>query len=249
MTTNIGCYAFVDDSGDIGTRSTSKGHFILGGYFLLPSEAPSISLALADARSIIGLEADQPVHFRNYSHYKKVRLSECMAKAPLVSFVSVLCKRAGPEKRPWKHEHLYNWMIKLVLERASWYFKRQGVLGSVTFAHLKGFSVDKVHGYVEQLKGRSDHGIEWAHLHTPVRFGKMETDERLQAADTIASAAGDAFQGGELGVIETRYFRTLAPTLWREGGTLLSYGLKIHPALGVSPRCLSDDHSWVTQLP
>jgi hypothetical protein len=244
---NIGGYAFVDDAGDVGTRGTSKLHFALGGYFVNPQDESGVLAALQGARQEFGLPANKVLHFVSLSHERRVKLAQILAGAPLVAFAAVLCKKAGPHKRPWQPEKLYNWMIRLVLERASWHFRDVGCIGSVTFAHLKGHQIPNTHAYVRVLQGLQTN-IEWGHLHLPVRFGAPQTDERLQAADTISSAAGQAFQPGNLGICESRYLKELGPVLWRRQGNLLGYGVKLQPPLGAHPPCPTD-HSWLSRDP
>lgn len=176
-----------------------------------------------------------------------MRLAEILAVAPITGLTAVLCKKAGPEKRPWQPEHLYNWTLKLVLERASWFFRDMGVKGSITFAHLKGHQVDKTHAYVERLR-QAETSIVWDNIHLPVRFSSPQEDERLQAADTISSSVGQAFQEGNHHICEPRYLRALAPILWRRQGNLMSYGLKIHPPRTAEPICPTD-HGWLDQDP
>jgi hypothetical protein len=244
---NIGTYAFVDDAGDVGTRGTSKLHFALGGYFVHPELEHHVLNALQQARKEFGFQTDKVLHFADLSHERRVRLAQILAGAPLVAFTAVLCKKAGPDKRPWQPEKLYNWMIRIVLERASWYFRDVGRIGSITFAHVKGMKTDKTHDYVRRLQGIAT-SIEWSHLHIPVKFGAPQTDESLQAADTVSSAAGQAFQQSSLGICEPRYLKELGPILWRRQGTLLGYGLKLQPALDAQPPC-STDHTWLRHGP
>lgn len=242
---NIGCYAFIDDACDPGTKATASAHFALGGYLVLPPKQPAVAEALQTARKEFGFKPDHILHFHKLSHERKIRLAQIIAASPIEAFTAVLCKRAGSPKRPWAPDKLYNWMIKLVLERVSWYCRDLGVLGSVTFAHMKGQSVDKTHEYVKKL-GRLEGSIEWDHLHLPVRFDYPQVDERLQMADAISSSAGYAFQGVD-GICEPRYLKELAPVLWRRKGNLMSYGLKLHPAGNQLPLC-AEDHAWIQEL-
>jgi hypothetical protein len=238
-------HAYVDESGDIGTRAESQDHFVFGGYIVAPSREDDVRGVLVKARERAQLEPNQVIHFQKYGHDRRVRLAEAIAVAPITIFLAVLCKRAGPAKQEWRSEHLYNWMVRLVLERTSWHFKDNSTLGTVTLAHLKGFNVEKTHQYVKHLKGLGEATeIRWGSLHVPVRFSSPGADERLQVADIIASAGGAAFQGTNLGVTEQRYLMAFEPRLWRRFGKLSPYGLKIQPPLAKKPPC-TEDHTWV----
>lgn len=243
----ITAFAFVDDSGDIGTRSSSKqNHFSLGGFFSLPSDDHALADCLAQMRLDCGFGSKQELHFSNYVSKHRTTLATAVASAPIQAFSAVLCKRAGPEKRPWRSEHLYNWMIKLVLERASWYFQGAGLHGSITFAHLKGSRPKRAHDYVRLLQERTT-SIKWDSLHLPIRFSTPGVDERLQIADIITSATGQAFEGpGEGRPTDQTYWQILHPCLWRRYGKLKTYGLKVQPPVNVDPPCRQDSgHAWV----
>jgi hypothetical protein len=112
----IPAYAYVDDSGDVGTRLRSKRHFALGGYFMLPADGQSVAEALATTRAEFGMPPNQVLHFGNYAHERRVRLAQMVRDLPVTAFVVVLCKKSEAKPRPWTPDKLYNWTIRLALE-------------------------------------------------------------------------------------------------------------------------------------
>ena len=238
-------HAFMDESGDRGTRAASQGHFLFGGYVIDRDEEPQISAALAGVRREFGFPPGKHLHFSDLSHHRRLRLSQVIAGLPITALVVALCKRAGGPKAPIHADLLYNWMARLVMERLSWYLRDEArSVGSLTFAHTKGYKTGKMHDYTQALKDQSTQ-IDWSFIHTPIRFSNTQTDERLQVADVVASAAGYAFEP-QHGLTEDRYMRILAPRLWRRFGQLGSYGLKLLPAATGHPCPVS--HAWTATV-
>jgi Protein of unknown function (DUF3800) len=239
-------HGFMDESGDRGTRTTAQNHFLFGGYVIDKNDEPQIAAALAGIRQQYGLPPGHHLHFSNLSHHRRLRLAHVVSGLPIAAFAAVLCKRAGGAKGPIHADQLYNWMARLVMERCSWYLRDEvQSIGSLMFAHTKGCKTKKMHRYVQILKGQQTQ-IDWAWLHTPIRFSNTQTDERLQVADAIASAVGYAFEP-QHGFTEERYLRTLAPILLRRYGQLASYGLKIQPAFMSRQPC-GTSHAWTAAL-
>lgn len=248
---NISAYAFLDDSLDVGTKTAARDHFVMGGYIMTPEQEPLVANALMKLRLEFGLPADTVLHFAKYGHERRVRMAQVVGELPITALAVVLCKRAGTPKRPWGADKLYNWTIKLALERASTFFQKHDLYGSVTIEHMKGNDTRIVRDYVGRLQ-QIEEGkyIAWDALQLPIRFRTKETDYRLQVADTIASGAGAAFEGFAHSITEQRYFEQYQRLLWRHAGALHGYGLKIHPRLGKEePTCQQDEgHQWAAQL-
>ena len=240
----ISHFAFVDESGDRGTRKKSSQHLAFGAYVVRKTDEPQVRAALAQIRSEFGMQAGAHLHFKSLSHHKKVRAIEVLSATPITCFIVALCKRGGLPKGTITADQFYNWGVRLLLERLSWYM-RDTVGGtsnlSVTVAHTKGYTVSKMHTYVRTLKTIPTQ-VAWQHLNTPIRFNSTQVDERLQAADAIASAAGYALEPIHT-VVEPRYLLACRTLLWRRSGALTSYGFKMHPTGGCPTA-----HPWVTSL-
>jgi hypothetical protein len=93
-----------------GRRTPSTWKPMLG-------DDPAILGGLAATRAEFGLNPDAVLHFGKYGHERRVRMAQMVGILPITAFSVVLCKKAGPEKRPWSSDRLYNWMIRLALER------------------------------------------------------------------------------------------------------------------------------------
>lgn len=239
----INVHSFFDESGDPGTRTSSSDHLIFGGFATSVADEASILHTLALARSELGFSPDKVFHFAKLPHDKRLRWAEIVGGLPITSFVVVICKRGGPSGSGIQADMLYNWVARLVMERCSWYCRESGTLTSLTLEHMKGYHTEKMKSYVDRLRNLGTE-IKWDHLHTPLKFGAKSTHELLQVADCIASSAGAAFQP-QYGLIEPRYLRLVAPTLWKRYGQLVPYGLKVHSRTGEG---CGTDHSWAMSL-
>lgn len=237
------CHSYFDESGDRGTRASSSDHLILSGFTVSVSDEPVVLQAIEHVRAEFKLPPDAPLHFSKLRHEKRLRWAEVVGSLPLTSFLVLLCKR-GQTNSPIHADRIYNWLVRLLIERCSWYCKESGRRTSVTFEHPKGYQVKKMKEYMTKLRSLET-AVSWPNVHLPVRFGAKSTHPLLQVADCLASAAWHAFQP-QFGHIEDRYLKLAAPHLWRRNGRVLSYGVKVHPALGRSG--CPTDHSWVSAL-
>lgn len=240
----INVHGYFDESGDPGTRASSSDHLILGGFVVSVGDEASVLSTLVQARRELGFASDKIFHFTALPHDKRLRWAEVVGSLPITSFVVVICKRGGGQQATIHADALYNWTVRLVMERCSWYCRDNGTLTSLTLEHPKGYQKPKMKTYIDKLRAGSTE-ISWPNLHVPLRFGHKATHELLQVADCIASAAGAAFQP-KFGFVEPRYLELITPTLWRRYGQLVPYGLKIHPPpqRAICPT----DHTWAMDL-
>jgi hypothetical protein len=127
-------------------------------------------------------------------------------------------------------ERLYNWTLRLLVERISWFAKDRGVEMALTFAQIKGITPAIINAYLTLLQGRTT-SIEWGHIRLPVKIDTPVNRAMLQLADTASGAIFQAFEPDEFGLTEQSYLTDLKPVIWRRypRQPLVGRGLKLFP--------------------
>ncbi len=122
---------------------------------------------------------------------------------------------------------IYNYAVRRLLERISWFVDDAGAEASVTFAHIKNFPYDRLRKYVELLRG-SRTTVRWGAFAGNPKHDQPSRIRPLQVADLVAGAHSSAFREDAYGDYEPSYLLELAPRIYiREGGRVTSYGLNL----------------------
>ena len=250
-------HAYADEVGDrgwkrspaglpAGKRAGSSEHFSMVAI-VVPDGYQSVVLDRWDSVTLdIDRSQGDVIHWRNVkSHGQRLHLVKTLAGFESACVIAVVFSKwdtpntsADGVQQP---EFLYNWVLRLLIERLSWFARDNGGEMVMTFAQVKGLNPEKVRSYVEHLRS-CDTTIVWDALRFPVRIDTPANRRMLQVADTLCGAINAAFEWDNYGNVETRYLETLRPRLWcRTQGTLQSYGLKINPF--PHPR-----HPWATEF-
>lgn len=208
---------YVDEAGDRAISARSSNHFVVSAVIVPDESDLEVRAGLAGLRTALGRGPGDVLHFRKFSHSKRLKAVQEIAGFPLATVANVIVHKdligqplpAGDTAYISRPDPMYLWALRLLLERISWFVDDCGGSGAiVTFAHLKGFRAQKLHD-----------------IDSP---GNVEL---LQVADTTASALFRAIEPDEHGNTEPRYLRELAPVLYRRGSAdITSYGLKTFPA-------------------
>lgn len=142
----------------------------------------------------------------------------------------MVCKRALVAT-PLPSEHTaYLFTLRILLERLSWYARDKNSNIEYTLSAITRLKIAQLREYEDRLKGVAECSVEWSALRGRGKIDQPGRVEQLQMADIAASAIFQAFEPDKFGNTETRYLEELAPALYRrEGGSITSYGLKIHP--------------------
>lgn len=191
---------------------------------------------LAALREGLGRRPEEPLHFLKFTHPQRLRAAQAVAESPIRAVTSViLCKeplRDSQQTKLTSADPMYLYALRLLLERVSWCVRRsQGTAAKITFAEVKGFQGDKLHGYRERLEARDDVSIDWGILRGhPFRIDRPKSVEMLQLADTAASAIFQAVEPDPYDNTEPRYLKELRPKIFRPANkSVTSYGLKPFP--------------------
>jgi hypothetical protein len=194
----------------------------------------------------LGRRPGDHIHWMNIkSHGQRLHLANTIAGLDQAYVVTVVFSKWDVPRAETagvrQPDYLYNWLLRLMVERLSWFARDNGDTIKMTFAQVRGMDPAKLEQYVEHLKG-CETTIDWASLHLPVRIDTPANRRMLQVADACCGVICSAFEWDNFGNNETRYLEALKPRLWcRAEGRLHSYGLKINPF--PHPR-----HDWATDF-
>jgi hypothetical protein len=237
-------HAYVDECGDRGwglrpinpTPATNKG---ASGLFaatavLLPDGAQSAALAAWDQATLdIGRPAGTPIHWtnvRSHSHRRHL-VRTVAAQTDLTTITVALCKHHLPNAAAIRNaSYLYNWTLRLLLERISWFAKDRHAEMTLTFSQIKGITPTTINDYLALLL-TSGTNIEWKHLRLPAKIDTPPRRRMLQLADTSSGAVYKALEPDEFGLTERVYLDDLKPRIWRRYRThsLVRSGFKLGP--------------------
>jgi hypothetical protein len=212
---------------------------------LVPDGVQSIALDTWErAAQQIGRRPDDVVHWVHVKNIgQRKHLASAIASVPDVQTISVvLCKFHLPNVSALKDPgYLYNWTLRFVVERLSWFGQQHGDQVAMTFAQVKGLEPATLTGYLDLLEHKETF-IQWDHVKVPPRIDTPANRRMLQLADSASGAVYAAFERDQWGYTEQGYLELLKPVLWRRPGRpLWKDGLKYGP--WPSEDC-SQEHPW-----
>lgn len=124
------------------------------------------------------------------------------------------------------HTKMYNYALRRLLERISWFAKREGRGALITIAHVKNFKYSELTNYLELLR-RLQTSISWAYL-APIKIRDTKQRELLQLADIAAGALSAAIVQDAFGDVEFGYLSELQNRIYRHTpGKVTTYGLHV----------------------
>lgn len=161
---------------------------------------------------------------------RKYIAQQLRGSAPPIALTYVIvCKdsmRPGPTALT-DHAMMYNYAVRRLLERVSWYVDARHGEAILTFAHIRRFPYDRLFSYLVALQ-RTNTRIKWEALRFPPRL-KGQSDARLlQVADIAAGCLSAAMTPDQFDNIESAYLEEIAPLIYtRPPGDVRSYGLNV----------------------
>src|SRR5262249_27266299 len=121
---------------------------------------------------------------------------------------------------------MYNYAIRRLLERVSWYVDEHNGEAIVTFAHVRRFPYAKLKRYLKILAMQPTE-IRW-HAFRKFRIDQPRRVRPLQVADLAAGCLYSALKEDDFGDFEPSYLMELAPRIYVRGsGAVTSYGMNI----------------------
>lgn len=209
---------YVDEAGDDGLRAFKPENprgctewLCLAGYLVRAEMDGLLSRHHRDLRLAIGCRQSDVLHYRDLSETKRIRACQELAKIPARTFAICSYKRTmknhfnarAAAASGGTNQYLYNWMARLLLERATDFvfrdaeFQKDRCFMKVVFSHRGGHRFGQMKAYIEQLKAQAVGGSTWLKTREirpdTLRFRHFESVQHyqmagLQFADIVASA-------------------------------------------------------------
>lgn len=236
-------HAYIDESGDrgwsprpanlpVGKQGGSSRIFALTAV-LVPDGTQTAALATWDRVGLeIGRRPEDPIHWVNVkAPGQRAHLVGTVVSLAGVQTISVvLCKYHLPNAQGLRNvDRLYNWTLRLLVERISWFGQYRGDVVAMTFSQVQGMDPGKLHSYVDKLQEVETY-IRWSALKLPARIDTPRNRRMLQVADTASGAVFAAFEKDPWGYSTREYVELLKPVIWRRPSRPLhADGLKYGP--------------------
>jgi hypothetical protein len=230
---------YVDEAGDRGISPASSKHFVVSGIVVCDRDDGAVRTERDNLA--LGRRPGHVLHYRKLTHPQKIKAAQDIARSSIASVTSVIIHKgrlgqpltAGNMAHISRPDPMYLWALRLLLERVSWYVAEHGGTGAiVTFAHVRHFKAQKLHGYRQALEANPEVQIR-NHVFAghPFRIDSPDRISLLQLADAAASALFRAVEPDDYGNTERRYLDEISPKVYRRGSAATtSYGLKVFPS-------------------
>jgi hypothetical protein len=231
---------WVDETGDRGCTPGASPFFAFAAVVIRADQMPRLQAAKAAINVDLEKPPGQELHWsKNHlrSHDARMVATEALAKLPVRILYSVVEKATLPagSHLVTDTQALYNYPLRLLLERASWLVDDAGGVASITLSAVKGLPKRIPVDYINRLNGRPDVKIRWNAIHPNIHYEQAATRDGLQMADIAAGALDRAIKPHKAAPhrMEPTYLRLLLPRVYcRAPGKIASYGLKaIDPAM------------------
>lgn len=229
--------AFVDESGDPSTKSTSSRHFVMSAVLVRQSRLDEATDWLAGTRKLLGRQPEHTLHWVNLKRpEQRLLAAQRLGEQPWGRFISVVaCKDHLPRADHLNEGSAYLYTMRFLLERISWFSQMYHTEASITIAHKQRLKKSAVVHYENRLRAlpRDECSIDWRYLDPRgAQIDQPKRCEHLQIADFVASGTGCAFEarGGHPPCQD--YVRAMLPRVYRGTrgrGEIRRYGLKMHP--------------------
>lgn len=233
-------YAYIDESGDRGWGGRSSQTFVLTAAIIHRSHTTSARSLMSHIRSDLGKPPTTVLHWSTNIkvHTQRKYVSAALGALDTMTVSSVVIHKPsfmGTGTGLSDHARMYNYAVRRLLERLSWFGRTAGEQVVPIFAHVKRFPYVRLIAYLDLLK-RMPTEIKWDNL-SKVRIEQPQKIELLQAADMCSGSVFAAVEPDAFDQYEATYLLNIAPRLYRRGtAAITSYGLNF---------CSSADH-WTT---
>jgi hypothetical protein len=193
------------------------------------------------------LRRKRDLHFRNLKHDQKVVACRSLSAQPFGTCIVASYKPTLLDLDPQKLEifkqkgHLYNYLVRLLLERVTEACVRKSAIHGrkckvlVTFSKRSGTDYEVMRDYLFLMRDDREklvpkRSINWSALNPEdVRVEDHSNRAGLQIADVATSATHNALETNIYGDTEPRYATLLRNRFLRENGRVSNCGLTIVP--------------------
>ena len=219
---------YVDETGDRGWGGRARPIFVISAVIVKDGDEARLREALDAINATLKKPPRTALHWAENvkTHPQRKHVARTLAaldmtiasvvvfKAPLIGSGSALSDPAS----------MYNYAVRRLLERISWFVDEAGGEATVTFAHIKNFPYPRLKAYIELLR-ESTTTIRWRAFTGNPKIDQPTRIRPLQVADLVAGAFGSALRPDDFGDFESSYLLELAPRIYIRGrGRVTSYG-------------------------
>jgi Protein of unknown function (DUF3800) len=232
-------HVFVDETGERSLRPRTKPVFAVSAV-IVPDTHVRASHALLDRLNAdLGKPPGTTLHWAKNvkQHHQRKHVAEALARAHLgVTNVLVVKGALTRETGLYDGARIYNYAIRRLLERVSWFVKKRRGEAVLTFAHIRHFPYEKLFSYMEILR-EQETSIAWQTLPNRPKIDQPHRVRGLQLADLAAGIVSTAVHADQYGRYEASYLHSLIPRLNKERGRpITSYGMNVVGTRGCMAR-------------
>jgi hypothetical protein len=233
-------YAYIDESGDDGFAFPRSSEWITMSAVVMPTATHLSTLhRTREILSRVGWCEGKSVHFGSTSHERRIFLITELSNLPVIA-VSVMVHKPSLTQEAFRTKgtgRLYGYMVRLLLERLSWYCRDNrpapdsgdGTIHLIFDNRTRGSHL-KIRSYVNLLREAVQTTIHWPVIvndqidaHTP------RDHVCLHLADFVAGAMREALESSEFGHTEHRFAKMLPRVTYRGKQGYNGFGLKFFP--------------------
>jgi hypothetical protein len=234
---------YIDEAGDRGWGGRSSETFVVSAVIVKDADDKAVRQSVDQLSSQLGKSPGTVLHWAENvrTHTSRKHCAREIAKLPVTLANVVIVKNSlmGQGSALSDASHQYNYAIRRLLERITWYVDDQGGEAVLTFAHVRRFPYSKMKAYFALLQAQGSQ-IRW----NSIRSYKIDQPNRvrlLQLADLVAGCVYAAVRADEFGDHEPAYLLTIAPLVYVRGkAKVTSYGFNI---IG-TPNCMNVYPWW-----
>jgi hypothetical protein len=243
---------YVDEAGDRGWGGAASEVFVLTAVVVPDDQDAELRSTLDKINADMGRQQKRTLHWAENvrEHCDRKYVARQLADLPATFMTVTVCKPSliGTGSALNKPDYQYNYPMRRLLERVSWYVDQQRGQAHLTLAHVRRFKYESLHNYLGYLRLEPGCSIRWAALKNGTRpvIEQPNKIRGLQVADLVAGCVFSAVRSDRHGAVEPAYLETIYPRLW-QGRTqkLQTYGL--HFICGPGHQC-ADHYDWLPKL-
>jgi hypothetical protein len=239
--------AYVDETGDRGTKPTSSPYFAFAAVICRDSNRQLLLGELDRLVADLAKPAQTNLHWAQnikYHQQRKVATQRLGALPIRIIYVAVPKASLAGYLRT-STEGYYNYLARIMVERIALLTRarsreeKKPLAAKVTFARVKGFAPSVLQTYLAKVRA-FDESAWWDGFLTRQIAVRGQSEERLLQWSDIAAGAFDSAAGvDQYGNHEPAYLMNLASRIDRSPqGQVLKWGIK---TLGT--------YDWLTQNP
>jgi Protein of unknown function (DUF3800) len=228
---------WIDETGDRGNSPTSSPFFGFAAAIIRAEWMDQLQRGKAEINRQLERASTHELHWSKNlkDHEKRHTAAEEVGKLPLRFSYAVIEKASLP---PGAHmgsnkDALYNYAMRLLLERVSWLVDEANGEATITLASVSGLPARVPRAYIELLRrGGRTNQVRWNAIHPKIEVRHASTRDGLQVADIAAGALDRAIRPHQRPPhrMEPAYLMLIASRIYvRTAGKIASYGLKALP--------------------